>query len=103
VEAAATGIVGIGYEVLDLEQFVARLLGNRIDVLADVRLTPISRKRGFSKTALGEAVSTAGVEYVHLSERGTRGVRRFDTGCLSVRLAVRTALALPHSPRSEQP
>jgi uncharacterized protein (DUF488 family) len=70
VEAAATGIVGIGYEGLDLEQFVARLLENRIDVLVDVRLTPISRKRGFSKTALGEAVSTAGVEYVHLPELG---------------------------------
>jgi uncharacterized protein (DUF488 family) len=76
MEAATMGIVGTGYEGLDLEQFVARLVEARIDVLADVRLTPISRKRGFSKTALGQAVSAAGIEYLHLRELGNPKANR---------------------------
>jgi hypothetical protein len=29
--------------------------------VADVRLTPISRKKGFSKTRLGQALAEAGI------------------------------------------
>jgi uncharacterized protein (DUF488 family) len=66
----ASGVVGVGYEGLDVEGFVSRLVDLGAGVLADVRLTPISRKRGFSKRALAEAVSAAGVEYLHLRELG---------------------------------
>ncbi|MDR1430587.1 MAG: DUF488 domain-containing protein, partial [Propionibacteriaceae bacterium] len=38
--------------------------------LVDVRQTPISRKRGLSKTALGAALSEAGIDYIHLRELG---------------------------------
>jgi len=49
-------IVSIGYEGRSLDEFVQALKGHRVDVLIDVRLTPISRKKGFSKTALSEAL-----------------------------------------------
>jgi uncharacterized protein (DUF488 family) len=51
-----------------------------VDVLADVRLTPISRKRGFGKTALGEAVAAVGIEYVHLRELGNPKSNRAGFG-----------------------
>jgi hypothetical protein len=37
--------------------------------LVDVRLTPISRKRGFGKTALRTALAEAGIAYDHRRER----------------------------------
>ncbi|XVV00187.1 DUF488 family protein [Actinosynnema sp. CA-248983] len=67
---SVSGVVGVGYEGLDVEGFVSRLSDLGVQVLADVRLTPISRKKGFSKRALAEAVSAAGVEYLHLRELG---------------------------------
>jgi uncharacterized protein (DUF488 family) len=39
-------------------------------VLADVRELPLSRRRGFSKTALAGAVEAAGIEYRHLRALG---------------------------------
>lgn len=36
----------------------------------DVRLTPISRKPGFSKTALSRALSEVGIDYEHRPELG---------------------------------
>jgi uncharacterized protein (DUF488 family) len=39
-------------------------------VLVDVRELPISRKRGFAKTALSEALERVGVEYLHLKSLG---------------------------------
>lgn len=66
----APGLWSAGYEGRDIDSFVASLLDSRIDVVADVRLTPISRKKGFSKTRLGEALADAGIEYTHLRGLG---------------------------------
>ncbi|GGV20389.1 hypothetical protein GCM10010293_16120 [Streptomyces griseoflavus] len=66
----APGLWSAGYEGRDIDSFVASLLDSRIDVVADVRLTPISRKKGFSKTRLGEALTEAGIEYTHLRGLG---------------------------------
>lgn len=63
-------IVSIGYEGRSLDEFVAALKAHRVDVLIDVRLTPISRKKGFSKTSLSEALEAAGIEYRHEPELG---------------------------------
>jgi uncharacterized protein (DUF488 family) len=76
----SSGIVGTGYEGVDLDAFVTRLGEQRIDVLVDVRLTPISRKRGFSKTALSDAVISAGVDYVHLRGLGNPKTNRAGFG-----------------------
>ncbi|OXS34003.1 DUF488 family protein, N3 subclade [Streptomyces sp. XY006] len=70
-EAKVTpGLWSAGYEGRDIDSFVASLLDSRIDVVADVRLTPISRKKGFSKTRLGQALAEAGIVYTHLRGLG---------------------------------
>lgn len=60
----------VGYEGRDVDGFVALLQRHRLDELIDVRLTPSSRKPGFSKTRLSEALADAGIEYRHLGELG---------------------------------
>ncbi|MEV6982842.1 DUF488 domain-containing protein [Sphaerisporangium sp. NPDC051017] len=64
------GITGVGYEGSDLEGFVRRLRHLGVTMLIDVRLNPISRKRGFSKTALSTALADAGIVYEHMRELG---------------------------------
>jgi uncharacterized protein (DUF488 family) len=70
-------VTGIGYEGLTLETFVSRLRLHSVDVLVDVRLNAISRKRGFSKKSLAAALEESGIEYQHLptlgNERDNRG------------------------------
>jgi uncharacterized protein (DUF488 family) len=76
MQVQAAGIVGTGYEGTDLDSFISYLTEQRISVLADVRLTPISRKRGFSKRALAEALAAAGISYLHLRSLGNPKVNR---------------------------
>jgi uncharacterized protein (DUF488 family) len=42
----------------------------KITRLIDVRELPISRRKGFAKTALSTALAVAGIEYVHLKGPG---------------------------------
>lgn len=69
-------ITGIGYEGITLEDFVSTLSLRGTKTLVDVRLNAISRKRGFSKRALSEALAEAGILYVHMpalgNQRGNR-------------------------------
>jgi len=60
----------IGYEGLTLEDFLHRLQRARIQTLVDVRDAPLSRKRGFSKTALAAAIGAAGLRYLHVRSLG---------------------------------
>ncbi|MFG2298703.1 DUF488 family protein [Streptomyces sp. NPDC048603] len=82
----APGLWSAGYEGRDISSFVASLVESRIDVVADVRLTPISRKAGFSKTRLGHALAEAGIEYTHFRALGNPKDNRapFWDGRLSV-------------------
>lgn len=70
------GIFGIGYEGLDLDEFVHRTSSAGAGILADVRLNAISRKRGFSKRLLGAALADAGISYWHVPELGNPGWNR---------------------------
>jgi uncharacterized protein (DUF488 family) len=63
-------IYTIGYEDLALEDFLQRLRRARVQLLVDVRDLPLSRKRGFSKTALAAAIGAAGMEYAHIRSLG---------------------------------
>ncbi len=56
----------LGYEGLDIARFVARLREAGVCRVADVRENPFSRKPGFSRRALAEALAAAGIAYVHL-------------------------------------
>ncbi len=69
-QAADPGLWSAGYEGRDIDSFVASLLDAQISMVADVRLTPISRKAGFSKTRLSHALDEAGVTYIHLRNLG---------------------------------
>lgn len=60
----------IGYEKASLDDFVATLICSDVEVLVDVRDRAQSRRPGFSKSALSEAVKDAGIEYIHLRELG---------------------------------
>jgi uncharacterized protein (DUF488 family) len=54
-----------GYEGRSLEEFIAALRHEGVTLLADVREAPISRKRGFSKSALAQALSQCDIDYQH--------------------------------------
>jgi uncharacterized protein (DUF488 family) len=60
----------VGYEGVALEQFIERLRLADVQLVVDVRDVPLSRKRGFSKTALSAALSEAGLQYLHIRELG---------------------------------
>lgn len=68
--AEASGILGIGYEGRSLDDFIGCLSGHGTAFLADVRLNPVSRKRGFSKRLLAAALAEAGISYWHVPELG---------------------------------
>ena len=63
-------VAGVGYEGQTIEAFVSALERQGVQRLVDVRLTPLSRKRGFSKSALIQALATAGIAYEHRRELG---------------------------------
>nr|WP_300142132.1 DUF488 domain-containing protein [Propionicimonas sp.] len=68
--APSPQLVSVGYEGRSIDELVQVLLAEDVAVLVDVRLTPISRKPGLSKTALKNALRDAGIEYVHHRELG---------------------------------
>jgi uncharacterized protein (DUF488 family) len=63
-------IFTIGYEKRSVDDLIWALQTRGVERVVDVRLTPHSRRKGFSKTALGEALSAAGIGYEH---RGALG------------------------------
>lgn len=60
----------IGYERSTLADFVATLMRVGVSTLVDVRERAQSRRPGFSKKALAEALNGAGIAYVHFPELG---------------------------------
>ncbi len=60
----------IGYEGSALDDFIATLKTASIELLVDVRELPISRRKGFAKTALSTALNDNGIEYIHLKGLG---------------------------------
>jgi uncharacterized protein (DUF488 family) len=64
-------VASVGYEGhRDVDAFVTMIASAGVEQLLDVRELPISRKRGFAKTALSEALEQVGVEYRHLKSLG---------------------------------
>lgn len=60
----------IGYEGVDIQRFFSLLREHDIETLADIRELPLSRKPGFSKKSLADALNLSGFEYVHLPDLG---------------------------------
>lgn len=63
-------LAGVGYEGVELDEFIRRLQRAGVTLLVDVRLNPNSRKRGFGKKALTAALGDAGIAYEHLRQLG---------------------------------
>ena len=63
-------ITGLGYQGLTIAQYTQQLADQNTRTVVDVRLTPISRKPGFSKTRLRNHLEKHGINYVHLKELG---------------------------------
>ena len=66
----ARRIYTFGYEGLTIERFIERLQSAGVSLVIDVRATPLSRKRGFSKVAFEHALGAAGISYVHAKAMG---------------------------------
>jgi uncharacterized protein (DUF488 family) len=60
----------IGYEKAELVDFVMTLKASKVEILIDIRERAQSRRRGFSKSALSEALEEVGIDYVHLRTLG---------------------------------
>lgn len=63
-------VATIGYEKANLADFIATLKIGNVEMLVDVRDRAQSRRPGFSKAALSEALRHAGIGYIHLRELG---------------------------------
>ena len=61
----------LGYSGFDIDTFVEKLKRNKIECLIDVREIPISRKKGFAKTALSLRLCSEGIEYQHFKALGS--------------------------------
>jgi uncharacterized protein (DUF488 family) len=61
----------IGYEGKTVAEFLEELKAAGVERLIDVRAVAASRRPGFSKTALSNALAEQGIDYLHLRPLGT--------------------------------
>jgi uncharacterized protein (DUF488 family) len=61
----------IGYEQTTVNELIAALQRAGVELVVDVRALPLSRRPGFSKSALAGALGEAGMGYEHLKALGT--------------------------------
>jgi uncharacterized protein (DUF488 family) len=64
-------IFTIGYEGTTVPEFITAITKAGVERVIDVRALPLSRRPGFSKSALRAALEEAGIEYTHLKALGT--------------------------------
>lgn len=104
-EPMTHGIVSVGYEGRTIDAFVADLVSAGVQTVADVRLNSISRKRGFSKTRLRDALAAAGIDYRHMRSLGNAKENRqpfWDGRVEEGRRVFREALRSPEAESSLQ-
>ncbi|MGD1237279.1 DUF488 family protein [Mycobacterium seoulense] len=70
MHTAQAAVMTVGYQGREVDQLVEDLSVAGVEIVVDVRLTPLSRKPGLSKTKLAEALRWAGIGYVHLPQLG---------------------------------
>jgi hypothetical protein len=69
-------LIGVGYEGRTVDDLSTQPVAIGVSRVADVRLNPIPRKPGLSKTALGRALAEAGIAYEHHRELGNPKANR---------------------------
>jgi len=77
------GFFSIGYEGMSLDEYINILLSKDIRILIDVRRNPLSRKYGFSRKTLENALGNLGIAYEHMPTLGIDSEKR--AGLLSQR------------------
>jgi uncharacterized protein (DUF488 family) len=65
-----TTLFTIGYEGIDIQRFVTTLVNVGIEVVADVRAIPHSRKPGFGRNTLPAKLAEVGIRYQHFLDLG---------------------------------
>jgi uncharacterized protein (DUF488 family) len=75
-EKAMPELATIGYEGKTVDEFLSELEAGRIELVIDVRAVAASRRPGFSKTALRNALAERGIGYLHLRPLGTPAAGR---------------------------
>jgi uncharacterized protein (DUF488 family) len=80
-----TTFISIGYEGRTPDELIDSLIEAQVERLLDVRALPLSRKKGFSKTALAARLAASGIEYLHLRAAGNpfRHLRADPERCLA--------------------
>ena len=71
-----TVVFTIGYQGILIEQYLNKLIRNRVAVLCDVRHNPLSRKFGFSGRMLAQVLPKIGIKYMHFPELGIESEKR---------------------------
>lgn len=66
----------IGYEGKTLDEFIGELKQAGVEIVIDVRAVAASRRPGFSKTALSNALRENGIDYRHYRPLGTPAAGR---------------------------
>lgn len=70
IRDGAGKIYTAGYEGISITEFIFRLKAASIHTVIDVRAMPISRKKGFSKSAFSKILGEHGFGYEHISAMG---------------------------------
>ena len=76
----ATTLFTIGYEGKTQDEFLSELDKAGVERVIDVRAVAASRRPGFSKTALANALRERGIDYLHLRPLGTPAAGREAAG-----------------------
>jgi uncharacterized protein (DUF488 family) len=71
-----TGIMTMGYEGLSIDEFMMKLIDDKINVLVDVRNNPWSMKYGFTGKSLNILCEKIGIKYLGMPEVGIPGELR---------------------------
>jgi uncharacterized protein (DUF488 family) len=67
---AQAAVMTVGYQGRGVDELLGDLAAAGVQMVVDVRLTPLSRKPGLSKTKLAEALRGVGIDYLHLPQLG---------------------------------
>ncbi len=73
---SAQRVFTIGYEGREIDEFISRLKRFHITRLIDIREIPLSRKKGFSKSALKKRMEAENIEYIHIRSLGSPSTLR---------------------------
>lgn len=66
----AIRILSLGYEGRTIHDLINILTTHSVKRVLDIRLTPVSRRKNFSKKSLASHLKESGIEYVHLRLAG---------------------------------